>query len=79
MKNYLFEVEGMKCGGCATKIQNMKDEDQSINKVLVTLETKEVKIEGNDHFSAMKFKKDLDSLGFSVTKMEKGVGCPLYL
>lgn len=71
MKSVLFNVEGMSCGGCKSKIENNLDENDQVSKVEVSLDDKTVLVEGEDALSNMSLKKDIEGLGFSVTGMKK--------
>lgn len=71
MKSVLFNVEGMSCGGCKSKIENNLGENGQISKVEVSLDAKTVLVEGDDALSNMTLKKDIEELGFSVTGMKK--------
>ncbi len=71
MKNFYFEVEGINCQSCVGKIEKLKEESSSIEELTVLLKDKQIKLLGQDDFSAMAFRKKLSELGFSVTKMEK--------
>lgn len=71
MKSVLFNVEGMSCGGCKSKIENNLGERTDISNVSVSLDEKTVLVEGEDTLSNMGLKKDIEELGFSVTGMKK--------
>lgn len=71
MKKIVYTVEGMKCGGCSSKIQNRFNSIPEISSVEVGLEKKEVKVSIEDSLSPMTLKKEIESLGFQVVKMEK--------
>ena len=71
MKSVLFNVAGMSCGGCKSKIEGNLGEQEQISKVSVSLEDKTVLVEGEDTLSNMTLKKDIEELGFSVTGMKK--------
>lgn len=71
MKSVLLNVEGMSCGGCASKIQNNLKNNEAISDIKVSLEEKTVTIEGDDSLSNMGLKKEIEELGFSVTGMKK--------
>lgn len=71
MKNLVYTVEGIKCGGCSSKIQNRFNSMSEVVSVEIALETKEVKVSIEDSLSPMTLKKELEGLGFQVVKMEK--------
>lgn len=68
MKSFLFNVEGMKCGGCKSKIVN-KLESQ-VETIEVNLDDKTVKV-SSENLSGMTIKKEIEELGFVITKMSK--------
>lgn len=71
MKNLEFNVEGLKCGGCVSKIEAAINEESHIEKIEVNLEDKLVSILGTDEVSAMKLKSKIESCGFSVLGMKR--------
>lgn len=71
MKKFYFDVEGIKCGGCSSKISNGIGEMDQVSNVEVSVENKSVKVEGADQLSGMTLKAKLEELGFSVTNMKK--------
>lgn len=71
MKSVLLNVEGMSCGGCASKIENNLKGNESISQINISLEEKTVQIDGDDSLSNMTLKKEIEELGFSVTGMKK--------
>lgn len=71
MKSVLFNVEGMSCGGCKSKIEKNLSTKESISNVSVSLNEKTVLVEGDDTLSNMTLKKEIEDLGFSVTGMKK--------
>lgn len=71
MKNLMYTVEGMKCGGCSSKIENRFKAMPEIATVEIALDAKTVKVTASDEVSPMNLKKELEGLGFQVVKMEK--------
>ena len=71
MKTILFKVDGMKCGGCKSKIENSFAEISEISKTEVNLDDKTVLVEMDSAFSPMKCKSEIEELGFNVMGMEK--------
>lgn len=70
-QSLIFEVEGMKCGSCSNKIEaGLKDID-GIENTEIELSDKTVKITASNSLSTMTIKKEIEELGFSVTKMSK--------
>lgn len=71
MKKVEFDVEGMKCGGCVTKIKNQLQKHEQIKNIDVNLEQKKVLIEAEDELSNMGVRTDLMELGFIVNAIRK--------
>lgn len=71
MKNVLFNVSGMNCGGCIAKVERELSTIAEIKNINVNLETQEVTIEGEDTLSNMKVKSILGEIGFPVSGMKK--------
>lgn len=71
MKTLNLVVEGMKCNGCVSKIENHFQDQSLINQVNVTLERNEVKITGDESLSNMEIKKEVEDLGFRVASIKK--------
>ncbi|TNF00967.1 MAG: copper chaperone [Deltaproteobacteria bacterium] len=68
MSGIVFKVEGMKCGGCKSKIEGaLKNMDSGI-ETLVNLEDKTVKVTFED-LSPLEIKKTIEEAGFNVTGM----------
>lgn len=70
MKTIVFNVEGMKCGGCRSKIENHLSEGHGLDSIQIDLEKKEVTVSGEAP-SGMNLKKEIEDLGFSVAGMKK--------
>lgn len=66
-----MEVEGIKCGGCVSKITNHFSQNMSINDVSVNLEDKLVTVIAEDDFSNMKIRNEIVELGFKVNSIKK--------
>lgn len=71
MKKFIMNVEGIKCGGCASKIKNILSQQKSVTDFDVSVENKMVTISGADDLSGMSLKKSIEELGFSVVGMQK--------
>lgn len=72
MKTIRVNVEGIKCGGCASKIQTNLSQNDMIKTIDVSVEDQEVIITGEDELSNMGVKKELEELGFPVVSIKKG-------
>ncbi len=69
MSGIVFKVEGMKCGGCKSKIENaLSDFDAGI-ETSVDLENKTVTVSFEDQ-SPLDIKKTIEEAGFNVTGMD---------
>tara|TARA_R110002072_G_scaffold534_6_gene4079 strand:+ start:253556 stop:253774 length:219 start_codon:yes stop_codon:yes gene_type:complete len=71
MKKIILEVDGMKCGGCSSKIKEHFLVDEKVENVAVDLESKKVEISGSDDLSNMTIRNEVIELGFSVVSMRK--------
>lgn len=71
MKKLNYQVDGMNCGSCVGKIENHFKNMDGIDSLTVSLENKNVLIEGSDELSGMSLKKEFEELGFQVTGMKK--------
>jgi copper chaperone CopZ len=71
MKTLNLIVEGMKCGGCASKIKDHFSAQDLVQKVEVDLENRLVTILGEDSLSNMGTKSEVEELGFSVISIKK--------
>lgn len=69
MKGIVFKVEGMKCGGCKSKIEDAFSELDSEITAMVNLEAKTVTVSFEDQ-TPLELKKTIEEAGFSVTGME---------
>lgn len=69
MKNFLFSVEGMTCGGCASKVEKALKSESSNCLVKVDLAQKSVSIEDTDK-TAMEIKTTIEKSGFKVTSFK---------
>ena len=69
MTAIIFKVEGMKCGGCKSKIETAMKEFDSEITTSVDLEAKTVSVEFED-LSPLELKKTIEDAGFSVSGME---------
>ncbi|ATH07217.1 hypothetical protein BIY24_04475 [Halobacteriovorax marinus] len=68
MKKIGFMVEGMKCGGCKSKIENALLGSDMATNVTIDLEEKTVILECSDDASTVDTKNAIEELGFSITK-----------
>lgn len=71
MKNLKFDVEGIHCGSCVSKIESNLSRVNHVEAVKASKEQQLVNVQGNDSLSAMKVKSSLEELGFNVLKMSK--------
>lgn len=71
MKKIKFNVEGIKCGGCASKIKTMLGQQDHVSDFNVSVEDKTVNVSGDEELSGMNLKKSIEELGFKVTGMQK--------
>ncbi len=60
----LFNVEGMKCGGCKSNVEKALTDAPGVVSVTVDLDAKIVNVEGN--FDAADVTKRISDLGFQV-------------
>lgn len=71
MKKFEFEVDGIKCGGCVSKIEKGFESFEGIDSLDVSVIEKIVSISGDDKLSGMKIKTTIEELGFTVQSMKK--------
>jgi len=71
MKKVNFNVSGVKCGGCVSKITNGLKDEEGILNIDVSIENQLVSLELDDSSKPMLFKKQIEELGFAVSKMSK--------
>lgn len=65
-KKIKFQVEGMSCNSCVSKIENGLE----IDSVDISLEEKTVSVVfDSDETTPMNLKKQIEGLGFKVSKM----------
>lgn len=69
-KQVVFTVEGMSCGGCASKIKKLFSEEFSGIQAEVDLEAKRVSLPTSFDGSPLDAKKAIEASGFQVTKMQ---------
>jgi len=69
MKGIVFKVEGMKCGGCKSKIEDAFSELGSEVTAMVNLDAKTVTVSFEDQ-NPLELKKTIEEAGFNVTGME---------
>ncbi|MBQ8891764.1 MAG: heavy-metal-associated domain-containing protein [Bacilli bacterium] len=62
----IIKVDGMKCDKCASRVKDCLEKIDNIEKVLVDLETKEVKIEYKEEFDIDLIKEKINDLGYLV-------------
>ncbi|MCO4795307.1 MAG: heavy-metal-associated domain-containing protein [Bacteriovoracaceae bacterium] len=70
MSGIVFTVEGMKCGGCKTKIENSLVELNEEITTLVNLENKTVVVNFENPITPLEVKKTIEEAGFNISKME---------
>lgn len=70
-KKIEMNVEGMKCGGCTSKIEKLLSSIDEVSSFEVSLSEKTVKIQG-EKIKGMKLKTAIEELGFSVESLRKG-------
>jgi len=72
MKTMEFEVSGMKCSGCSSKIFNTISEMDGVVEVSVSHDDNFAKIEFEEQkIKSLEFKTKIEELGFKVLKMKK--------
>jgi copper chaperone CopZ len=71
MKKVNFSVTGVKCGGCVSKIENGLKDEAGILNIAVSVDNQLVTLELEDSAKPMLFKKQIEELGFPVSKMAK--------
>ena len=71
MKKVNFNVTGVKCGGCVSKIENGLKDEAGVLNLAVNIEDQVVSLELEDESKPMLFKKQIEELGFPVSKMSK--------
>lgn len=71
MKKVNFAVSGVKCGGCVSKIENGLKDESGVLGLSVSIEDQLVSLELEDNVKPMLFKKQIEELGFPVSKMSK--------
>lgn len=71
MKTFIFNVDGITCGGCVRKINSKFESDPAIKKITVSDDKRIVSISGEDTISGLALKSNLEELGFQVTGFEK--------
>ena len=72
MMNFKFEVENIKCGGCAGTIKKRLMEDHAINDVMVDVESGTVTIT-SDEDASDKWREQLLNLGYPETGTAEGM------
>lgn len=70
VKTLNLVVEGMKCNGCVSKIENHFQNQSLVSQVNVTLDSNEVKIIGDESLSNMGIKREVEDLGFLVASIK---------
>ncbi|HAZ11285.1 MAG: hypothetical protein A2X86_20595 [Bdellovibrionales bacterium GWA2_49_15] len=69
-KTFLFDVQGLRCEGCAKKITDALIGHGLAKTLNVDLPQGKVTIEGQQSTTAMSLKTEIEKLGFKVTKFE---------
>lgn len=70
MTGIVFTVDGMKCGGCSSKIETAFKELESELKAMINVENKTVVVDLIEGITPLQLKKTIEESGFTVTKME---------
>ena len=70
MKNYLLVLEGIKWGGCTSKIERVLSELPEVSNFSVSLEEKTVSAQG-ENLKGKLLKTAIEKLGFSVVSLKK--------
>ncbi len=70
--NFKFEVENIKCGGCASTIKKRLMEDDSINDVMVDVESGTVTI-SSEVDASEKWREQLLKLGYPQAGTAEGM------
>ena len=69
-KKLIFSVEGMKCGSCVKKIQDSFEELDFDVEASFSVEEKTVSLSFDpDDGESLEIKKQIESVGFQVTKI----------
>lgn len=63
MKKVILKVEGMKCNGCKTRLENYLNSKDGVN-AKVDLENKEAVIEYDDKLEIKDLENYIDDMGF---------------
>lgn len=70
MTGIVFTVEGMKCGGCSSKIESAFKELENELTTMINIENKTVAVDLVEGITPLQLKKTIEKSGFTVTKME---------
>ncbi len=70
-KKIVFTVDGMHCGGCASKIKNKFQEITTTQTTNIDVAQKSVSVEFNSHQNTVaQFKEGITACGFTVESIE---------
>lgn len=69
MKKKIF-IEGMSCGHCVARVENILKEQAAVEEVTVDLAGKNAVVELNQELSDEMIKEILEDVGYDVVKIE---------
>ena len=69
-KTFHFDVQGIRCEGCAKKITDALIGHGLAKKLDVDVPNGKVTIQGESNTTAMSLKSEIEKLGFKVSKFE---------
>ena len=68
MRELRLKVEGMKCGGCETRIKNALSALEGVEKAEANHRNKTVTVWAGESVSFVQIKEKIDDLGFEVVE-----------
>ena len=66
MKEYKMEVEGMSCGGCEKRIENIIQKISGVDKVEADYKKGTVIIKSKDSVTEKEIKEKIEKIGFNI-------------
>ena len=66
MKELVFKVEGMMCGGCENRVKNALEEIEGIENVIANHEDGTVKVALNKEINENIIKEKIEDIGYEV-------------
>jgi copper chaperone CopZ len=66
MKSFEFDIEGINCKSCVSKIENHFKDNLNITNIEVSIENKRVVLSG-ENLKGLSLKNSFEEIGFSVT------------